>query len=163
MEVVWPEPVERVSAFIRESGAEARIQTFSTDAATAKDAAAATGCELDEIVKSLVLVCDERPVVALVPGDRQADLAKVARAVNALSARVATAKEVEDATGFPPGGVAPFPLANVEHVLIDRALYRHTLVWVGAGSARHMLGIGPTELARLARARPLDVVADRVD
>jgi hypothetical protein len=40
-------------------------------------------------------------------------------------------------------------------------LYRHSLVWAGAGSERHMLGISPTELGRLARARPMDVVAGR--
>ena len=57
----WPEPVERVSSFLRESGAEARIQEFPEGTPTAQDAAAAVGCDLDQIVKSLVLVCDERP------------------------------------------------------------------------------------------------------
>ncbi len=42
---------------------------------------------------------------------------------------------------------------------MDRALYRHSLVWAGAGSAQHMLGISPSELGRLARARPMDVVS----
>ena len=87
-------------------------------------------------MKSLVLVCDERPVVALVPGDRRCDPDKVARALEATSARVAKAQEVEDATGFPPGAVAPFPLPKVETVLMDPALYRHSLVWAGAGSTR---------------------------
>ena len=157
----WPEPVERVSSFLRESGAEARIQEFPEGTPTARDAAAAAGCRLDQIVKTLVLVCDERPVVALVPGDRRGDPSKVARALEAGDARVASAQEVEDATGFAPGAVAPFPLPNVEAVLMDRALYHHSLVWAGAGSERHMVGISPAELGRLARARPMDVVTDR--
>jgi prolyl-tRNA editing enzyme YbaK/EbsC (Cys-tRNA(Pro) deacylase) len=157
----WPEPVERVSSFLRESGAEARIHEFPDGTPTAQDAAAAVGCDLDQIVKSLVLICDERPVVALVPGDRRGDPAKIASALAARSARVATADEVEKATGFTPGAVAPFPLPEVDAVLMDKALYRHQVVWAGAGSSRHILGISPSELGRLARARPMDVVTDR--
>jgi prolyl-tRNA editing enzyme YbaK/EbsC (Cys-tRNA(Pro) deacylase) len=156
----WPEPVERVSSFLRDSGAEARIQEFPDGTPTAADAAAAVGCGLDQIVKSLVLVCGDKPVVALVPGDRRGDPVKVARAVGAESARVATAKEVETATGFAPGAVAPFPLPKIETVLMERSLLRHPLVWAGAGSSRHMVGIAPVELGRLARAKPMDVVTD---
>jgi prolyl-tRNA editing enzyme YbaK/EbsC (Cys-tRNA(Pro) deacylase) len=157
----WPESVERVSSFLRDSGAEARIQEFSEGTPTARDAAAAVGCRLDQIVKSLVLLCDDRPVVALVPGDRRGDPAKVARAAGAGSARVASPSEVERATGFAPGAVAPFPLPDVETVLMERDLLRHPIVWVGAGSTRHMVGLAPVELGRLARARPMDVVAER--
>jgi prolyl-tRNA editing enzyme YbaK/EbsC (Cys-tRNA(Pro) deacylase) len=155
----WPEPVERVSSFLRESGAEARIQEFPQGTPTAQAAAEAAGCELEQIVKSLVFTCDDRPVVALVPGDRRCDPDKVAAAVGASSARVAKPPEVERATGFGPGGVAPFPLPDVHAVLIDPSFFRHAIVWAGAGSPRHMVGISPTELGRLARARPMDVVA----
>lgn len=157
----WPEPVERVSSFLRESGAEARIQEFPEGTPTAQAAAEAAGCDLQQIVKSLVFMCDDRPVVALVPGDRRGDSAKVAAAVAATAARVAKPPEVEEATGFGPGGVAPFPLPNVDAVLIERSFFRHPIVWAGAGSSQHMVGISPTELARLARARPLDVISDQ--
>jgi prolyl-tRNA editing enzyme YbaK/EbsC (Cys-tRNA(Pro) deacylase) len=156
----WPEPVERVSSFLRESGVEARIHEFPDGTASAQDAADAVGCDLGQIVKSLVFVCDDRAVVALVPGDRRGDPDKVARAVEANSARVAKAQEVQNATGFAPGAVAPFPLPNVDAVLMDRALYRHEIVWTGAGSHKHVLGISPTDLGKLARVRPMDVVAD---
>ena len=161
MVAAWPEPVERVSSFLRDSGAEARIQEFADGTPTAADAAAAVGCGLDQIVKSLVLVCGDRPVVALVPGDRRGDPAKVARALGSESARVASAEEVESATGFAPGAVAPFPLPNVDTVLMERSLLQHSLVWAGAGSSRHMVGIAPVELGRLARAKPMDVVSER--
>ena len=78
METTWPEAVERVSSFLRDAGAEARLEQFSDGTPTAADAAAAVGCELDQIVKSLVLVCDDKPVVALVPGDRRGDPEKIA-------------------------------------------------------------------------------------
>jgi prolyl-tRNA editing enzyme YbaK/EbsC (Cys-tRNA(Pro) deacylase) len=150
-----------VSSFLRDSGVEARIQEFPDGTASAQDAADAVGCDLAQIVKSLVFVCDERPVVALVPGDRRGDPEKVARAVEAASARVAKAQEVEEATGFAPGAVAPFPLPKVDAILMDSTLYRHDVVWAGAGSHKHVLGMNPTELGRLARVRPMDVVADQ--
>lgn len=158
MVVTWPEPVERVSSFLREAGAEARIQEFPEGTPTAQAAADAAGCGLEQIVKSLVFICDERPVVVLVPGHLRGDSAKVAAAVDAGSARVAKPPEVTSATGFDPGGVAPFPLPDVHAVLMEQSFFRHSVVWAGAGSSRHMVGISPSELARLSRARSLDVV-----
>ena len=155
-----PEPVDRVSAFLRDSGAEARVQQFPEGTHTAQDAADAVGCELAQIVKSLVFVCDGKPVVALVPGDRRGDPEKIAAAVQASSANVAKSQEVEAATGFAPGAVPPFPLPDAVVVLMDSAFFRHPIVWAGAGSAQHVLGMAPSELARVARARPLDVSSD---
>ena len=157
---MWPAPVERVAAFLRATGAEARIEEFATETPTAEAAADAVGCTLGQIVKSLVFVCDGTPVVALVPGDRRGDSEKIAAAVEAGSARVAKAEEGEAATGFAAGAVPPFPLPDVVVVLMDGAFFRHPLIWAGAGSAQHVLGMTPSELARVARARPLDVSSD---
>jgi Cys-tRNA(Pro) deacylase len=154
----WPEPVERVAAFLRDAGAEARVEQFGSGTPTAVDAARAVGCTLGQIVKSLVFDCEGRPVVVLVPGDRRADTDKVARAAGTMRARVARPEEVERATGFAPGAVAPFALARVETVLVDRTVLGNELVWVGAGSPSHMAGLAPGELVRLARARSADVV-----
>jgi Cys-tRNA(Pro)/Cys-tRNA(Cys) deacylase len=153
----WPEPVERVAAFLRDAGVEARLEQLAHDTATAEDAARAAGSPLEQIVKSIVVLCDAAPVVALVPGDRRADLEKIARATGAERARIARAKEVEEATGFAPGAVAPFPLPGVTHVLIDQSLLAHDTVWVGAGSPLHLACLRPADLVRMARARPVDV------
>ena len=161
MRASWPEPVERVAAFLREAGAEARLEEFESGTPTAKAAAEAAGCSLDQIVKSIVVVCDDRPLVVLVPGDRRADLSKIATAAGATSARIASAAEVEAATGFEPGAVAPFPLPRVvERVFVDRTLLAHDLVWIGAGSPSHLAVIRPAELLRLARAEPMDAVQE---
>jgi prolyl-tRNA editing enzyme YbaK/EbsC (Cys-tRNA(Pro) deacylase) len=156
----WPESVERVAAHLREAGVEARLEEFSAGTPTAADAARAVGCEQAQIVKSLVFVCDDRFVLALVPGDRRADAKKVARGAGTGSARVANAAEVEAATGVGPGGVAPFPVPRVEHVLIDRTLLSHDVVWFGAGSPNHVAALAPAELARVARASPADLVRE---
>ena len=157
----WPHEVERVSAFLRAAGAEARIEEFGVDTATAADAARAAGCDVSEIVKSLIVLCDERPVLALVPGDRRADTTKIASAAGAGKARVAHAREVPVLTGFAPGAVAPFPLQRVERALIERVLLSEDELWIGAGSTRHRAVLPARELVRLTKAAPADlVVAD---
>jgi prolyl-tRNA editing enzyme YbaK/EbsC (Cys-tRNA(Pro) deacylase) len=154
----WPEPVERVAAYLREAGAEVRVEEFADGTPTAQAAAKAVGCELSQIVKSLVFDCGGRPVVVLVPGDRRADSQKVAAAAGCSFARIAGAEEVAEATGFDPGAVAPFPLPRVERVFVDRNVLGHRVVWIGAGSERHMAALAPSELVRLSRAAPMDVV-----
>lgn len=152
--------MERVAEFLRAAGAEARLEQLSGGTTTAVDAAKAAGCDLSQIVKTLVVLCDGKAVVALVPGDRRLDVEKVRRAADAATARLATAAEVEEATGFPPGSVAPFPLPAVERVLIERMLLAHAAVWAGGGSSTHMVRLQPAELVRLTRATPMDVVEE---
>jgi Cys-tRNA(Pro) deacylase len=154
----WPEPVERVASFLRESGAEARLEEFPAGTPTARDAAQAAGCDLAQIVKSVVFDCGDRYVVVLTPGDRRADAAKVAAAAGCAKARVATAAQVVEATGFAPGAVAPFPLQKVEGTFIDQTLLTHETVWIGAGSASHLAELKPAELVRLTRAQAIDAV-----
>ena len=155
---MWPEPVRRVADFLRAAHAEARLEEFPDGTPTADAAARAAGVETAQIVKSLVFVADERPVLVLVPGDRRADAGKIAGEVGAAKVRVARADEVAGATGFEPGAVAPFPHGELP-VLIERSLLAHEHVWIGAGSPRHMARVRPGELLRLTRGRAMDAVA----
>ena len=156
----WPEAVERVARFLRDARVEARVEEFAEGTPTAEDAARAVGCDLSQIVKSLVFQCDARAVLVMVPGDRRADRRKVAAAVGCTSVKVAGPGDVRRATGFEAGGVAPFPLPGIDAVLMDQALLGHDVVWVGAGSRRHMASLAPADLVRLARARTVDAVAE---
>jgi Cys-tRNA(Pro) deacylase len=149
----WPDPVERVSAALKAAAVDAHIEQFEESAATARDAARAVGADLSQIVKSIVMVADGAYVLVLVPGDRRADEAAVKEALGAAEIRVATADEVRHATGFEPGGVAPFPQRAVAHTLMHKSLLEHETVWVGAGTEQHMASLSPADLARLARAR----------
>ena len=155
----WPEPVERVSAFLRGAAVDARIEEFAEGTPTAREAARAVGCELGQIVKSLVLVCDGAYVLALVPGDRRADEDAVRAAVEASQVRVAKPDEVLHATGFEPGGVAPFPQRAITQTLMDRSFFAHDEVWIGAGTSSHMASLRPSELLRLSGARAVDLSA----
>lgn len=153
----WPEPVERVASALRANGVDGRVEEFPQGTPTAALAAEAVGCAPAQIVKSLLFICDGRPTLALVPGDRRADVEKVAAAAESKKARVGSPEEVLAATGYEPGGVAPFPAPGVSRVLIARELLAHEQVWIGAGSARHMAGLAPVDLLRITNAHPADL------
>lgn len=157
--MAWPEPVERVASVLKAAAIDSRIEEFSEGAATAREAARAIGCDLSQIVKSLVFVCDGAYVLVLVPGDRRADEAAIGAAVSASEVRVAKAEEVLHATGFEPGGVAPFPRRAVTEILMDTAFLAHEVVWIGAGSESHMASLRPAELLALASARSFDLTS----
>ena len=158
---MWPEPVERVARELRAAAIEATVQEFPEGTPTAEAAANAVGCRLDQIVKSLVFVCDGAYVLALVPGDRRGDESRIAAAAGAAEVRIARASEVRDATGFEPGGVAPFPHLAATRTFVDRLLFQHATVWVGAGTDSHMACLAPADLLRLTRGETADLVAPR--
>lgn len=158
--MTWPEPVERVAVFLRASGAESRLEEFTSAAASAQGAAEAIGCDLDQIVKSLVFICGGRSVLALVPGDRRADPTKIGIEAGATEVRVARPPEVIAATGVAPGAVGPFPPPAGAPILIERTLLSRSVVWVGAGSDRHMVMVSPAELVRLTRGSTVDIVQE---
>jgi prolyl-tRNA editing enzyme YbaK/EbsC (Cys-tRNA(Pro) deacylase) len=156
----WPEPVERVADFLRRTAVESRIEEFPAGTPTAEDAARAVGCDVAQIVKSLVFVCDGRPVLVMVGGDRRADSAKVAAAVPCEKAKIAGPDIVREATGFEPGAVAPFPLPGIGTILVDEELLVHEVVWAGAGSHQHVVAIAPADLVRVTRARAVDAITE---
>ena len=73
-------------------------------------------------------------------------------------AKIASPAQVEKATGFVAGAVAPFPLPQVDRVFVDRNLLSHKRVWIGAGSPSHMAEISSADLVRLSRAQVMDAI-----
>ncbi|HEX9847350.1 MAG TPA: YbaK/EbsC family protein [Acidimicrobiia bacterium] len=128
----------------------ADIHVFPEGTKTAADAARAIGCPVAAIVKSLVFVVDDEPVLALVPGDLRLDPAKLSEAAGAGSARRASLEEVRTATGFAAGGTPPFGHTQKLRVFADPALRRNDPVWAAAGTPTTVFPISISDLDRLA-------------
>jgi prolyl-tRNA editing enzyme YbaK/EbsC (Cys-tRNA(Pro) deacylase) len=111
------------------------------------------GCELGQIVKSLVVIADTRPVLALVAGDRRGDLDAIATEVGASSAKMADADAVRETTGYAIGGVSPFDLPAELTVLIDDSLLRFETVYPAAGTPSSMVRLDFGDLETLSRGR----------
>lgn len=116
---------------------------------TAAAAAAAVGCEVGAIVKSLVFVAlegDARvPLLALVAGDHRADLELLSLAVG-VPVEKADAKTVKAATGYSIGGVPPIGHPEPVRTLVDESLLRYDEVWSAAGDAQSVFPADPEKL-----------------
>jgi prolyl-tRNA editing enzyme YbaK/EbsC (Cys-tRNA(Pro) deacylase) len=126
--------VRRVEAALALAGTDSSVVELEDTARTAADAAKALGVEVGAIVKSLVFTVAGAPVMALVAGDRQCDVAGLADAVGAAGkAKRADADLVRAVTGFAIGGVAPIGHATAIPIVIDPSLGRFARIYAAAG------------------------------
>jgi Cys-tRNA(Pro) deacylase len=149
--------VDRVVAAARDAGLELTVERFPHGTRTAADAARAVGCDVAQIVKSLVFVADGDPVIALVSGANRVDLARMATALDAGVVRRADGDEARAATGFAIGGVPPFGHGRRLTVVVDRDLLDHDRVWAAAGLPDAVFAVAPSELVRVSAGRVADV------
>lgn len=132
---------------------------FPEGTRTAADAAAAIGCDVAQIVKSLVFVADDDPVLVLTSGANRVDPERVATHLGAQEVRKAGADEVRAATGFGIGATPPFGHDTTLRVLCDRDLLDHAEVWAAAGTSSHVFPLAPDRLVALCGADVVDVAA----
>jgi prolyl-tRNA editing enzyme YbaK/EbsC (Cys-tRNA(Pro) deacylase) len=117
----------RVQERLRERGLDVDVRLLPDSARTAGEAAAAVGCDVGQIVKSLVFMRDEEPVMVLCAGDRRVGNKR-------LGLRAATAEEARAGTGFAIGGIPPLGHDRALETLIDESLRRYQTVWCAAGT-----------------------------
>ena len=154
---------ERFLTLAEAVGVEVRVAEFPEGTRTASDAARAVGCHVDAIVKSLVFMADDRPVLALTSGGNRIDETRLAAATGATTVRKASADEARAATGYAIGGTPPFchTGTGVSDVLIDPVLLTHAEVWAAAGTPSSVFPIAPARLAEVAGARTVEVTEER--
>ncbi|HET6171510.1 MAG TPA: YbaK/EbsC family protein [Gaiellales bacterium] len=147
-----PNSRERVRNALRAAGLDCDIVETPDSARTAVEAAAAVGSSVGQIVKSLVFMCDDRPVLALVAGDNRLDEARLAELAGGDISR-ADAARVREYTGFAIGGVAPLGLLEPLPVYCDADLLKHEYVWASAGAPHAVFRVEPRALADAAGAQ----------
>ena len=145
--------LRRVAEAGRRAGLELEVRRFPEGTRTAEDAARAIGCDVAQIVKSLVFMADRRPVIALVSGADRVDTERLAAAAEVAAARRASGDEARTATGFAIGGVPPFGHARELTVLVDPGLLEHELLWAAAGLPDAVFPIRPDDLVRVSGGR----------
>jgi len=148
---------ERVRAYLEAHELADGLFEFEKSTKTAQEAADAMGCELGQIVKSLVFVVDGQPVVALVAGDRRGDTDAIASLLGGGTARFADAETVRSATGYAIGGVSPFDLPDGLPLFADSSLSRFETVYPAAGTPSSMVRVQLSELLELSGARVAEI------
>lgn len=113
---------------------------------TAVDAAEAVGCDVGQIVKSLIFSVDGELVLALTSGSNRVDTNKLVAAAGGERSDRADADQVRAVTGYAIGGVPPFGHDNKVRAFFDPALLKFDEVWAAAGTPRHVFALSPAAL-----------------
>lgn len=152
--------VERVRAALAAAGHADTIQAFPEGTRSAADAAAAVGCDVAQIAKSIVFRPREgagsRAVLVIASGANRVDMAKVAAATG-FHVKRADGGWVREVTGFAIGGVAPIAHLTPPVVLVDEDLFALERIWAAAGSPMHVLETTADALLRMAGGQRADV------
>ncbi|MEV0241368.1 YbaK/EbsC family protein [Streptomyces sp. NPDC050674] len=123
-----------------------QVRRFPEATRTAAEAAAAIGCELSQICKSLIFAVDDVPVLVLMDGSSRVDLELVRKELGADKVTRAKVDVVRETTGYAIGGVPPFGHRTRTRVLADRSLLDHDVVWAAAGTPYSVFPMTPEDL-----------------
>lgn len=148
----------RVQAALDAQGITTAIVEFDVPTRTSAEAAAAIGCGVAQIAKSVVMrgLVSGRAVVVVASGSNRVSEAKVAALVGEALGR-ADAAFVRAATGYAIGGVAPFGHATPVTLLLDAELQQFDRVWAAGGTPHSVFSLSPAQLAQLTGAGWRDI------
>ena len=144
----------KVARSAHDLGLEIEIIEFAQTTHTAEEAAKAIGCQIGQIVKSLLFLVNDKPVMTLVSGVNRLDDRKLAGlcAVSRKRVKRADADMVKQITGFTIGGVPPLGHKTPLPLYLDEELMKYDVVWAAAGTPRAVFAISPANLAQHSSA-----------
>ena len=148
--------VDRVAAALAAAGVDTEIREYPEGARTAQDAAAAVGCAVGQICKSLVFRVGDAPLLVIASGANRVDEARF----GAAKADAAFVREQTGTTGNPPTRVPPFAHARPMDTIVDEDLLGYDVVWAAAGTPRTVFAIAPQALVRVSGGRVARVSPD---
>ncbi|MFH9982697.1 YbaK/EbsC family protein [Streptomyces sp. NPDC017179] len=150
----------RFADALRELGLDellSEVRRFPEATRTAAEAAAAIGCQLSQICKSLIFAADKEPVLVLMDGASRVDVERVREELGAEKVTRAEADVVRETTGYVIGGVPPFGHRTRTRVLADRSLLGHDVIWAAAGTPYTVFPMAPGALVAQAGGILVDV------
>lgn len=142
---------EVINGYLKECGYEDRVMQFEVSSATVELAAAAVGCEPARIAKTISFLTKEGAVLIVAAGDVKVDNSKF-KAQFAQKAKMIPYEQVEELTGFKPGGVCPFCAKDGVRVYLDESLKRFDIIYPAAGSSNSAVRLTVDELLTLSNA-----------
>jgi prolyl-tRNA editing enzyme YbaK/EbsC (Cys-tRNA(Pro) deacylase) len=153
--------IARVRQALADLGLETEFRTFEQNTRTATEAAAAIGCEIGQIAKSLVFRSGktDRAILVVASGSNRVDEAKLAKHLGESIAK-ADAAFVRERTGFSIGAVAPVGHVAPVRVLIDSDLLRFREIWAAAGSSNSVFRLKPADLSAVIGGEVVALAAD---
>ncbi len=149
---------EKVQTTLNDLGYSGKVQELPTSTRTAMEAAQSLGCEIGQIVKSLIFILSksQTPILLLVSGQNRVNEPKVAHLLKD-EIRKATPQEVQQITGFSIGGVPPVGHQQPLPTYLDEDLLQYSVVWAAAGTPNSVFPVSPLLLREFTKARVISV------
>lgn len=139
------------------------VRTYSPEIHSAEGAAAVLGVPASQVYKTLVVLRNKgKPLLVMIPGDRELDLKRLARSVGEKRLTMATHKEAERLTGLQVGGISALALMNRGfEVLIDKPALTLEQIYISAGQRGINLCLRVDDLMRVTGAKVVEATAER--
>lgn len=149
---------QKVQAALQKLGMDLQVVELPGSTRTALEAAQAVGCEVGQIVKSLVFKGkrSERPVLVVASGANRVDERRVEALIGEPLGK-ADADFVRQHTGFVIGGVPPVGHPEKLETFIDRDLLQYPEIWAAAGTPHAVFRLTPEDLVRMTGGRVEDI------
>ncbi|MGB2895552.1 MAG: YbaK/EbsC family protein [Anaerolineales bacterium] len=149
-----------LARFLREKGIRAELLALPVKTPTVEAAAEAVGTSSNKIVKSVLFMVDDRPVLAITSGTSRIDRRRIAKnfGVGRKRVRLADENQVQTSTGYPIGAVPPFGHPEPLLTIIDPGVLEHNVVYAGGGASDHLIKVETTELLRITQAEVLELL-----
>ncbi len=141
---------QKVQNALAEMGYDYRVQELPQSTRTALEAAQAIGCQVEQIVKSLIFRTKQtgRAVLVVASGSNRVNEKKLAARLGEPIER-ATPDFVRQQTGYAIGGVPPLGHANALLTFVDEDLLQYSQIWAAAGTPFAVFGLEPAELVKM--------------
>lgn len=149
-----------LALFLQERGLRAELLTLSVQTPTVEAAAEAVGTSSEKIIKSVLFMVDDRPVLAITSGSKRIDRRRIAKrfGVGRKRVRLADEKQVQAETGYPVGAVPPFGHPQPLLTIIDSCVLEHDVVYAGGGASDHLIKVETAEILRVTQGEVLELI-----
>ena len=127
---------------------------------TAERAAALLRLRPSEVAKSILFLAEEKPILAVIPGDKKVNYKKLKHVLGTDHVHLAPAQSLRDLTGYLIGATPPLAHQTKMQVLIDEGIMDHEVIYTGGGELNAMLKIRPQDLKKVSEAKIADITQD---
>ncbi len=152
------ESAQRVQDALKSNGLSCQVLEMRETTRSAMDAAQTVGCEVGQIVKSLVFrgKQTQKPYLVVASGANRVNVKKIGKLVSE-SIKMANPDFVREQTGFAIGGVPPLGHPHPLETLIDEDLFNHDEIWAAAGNPNAMFKLTPDDLKKITKGKVISV------
>ena len=158
MSLLDKEPVKRVERFLKDFDQSLEVTVLENSAKTAQDAAAALGCDVGAIIKSLLFKTEDSFILCLVAGDKRCSLNKLKRIKNKKDVSMASPEDVKTQTGYTIGGVSPIGHLKKTEIFIDISLKRYNKIFAAAGHPNCVFKIDLKKKKKITNGKIEDII-----